>query len=343
MKNVLDAIERVRRVKQERGDDLLILTHHYQRQEIVKLGDRSGDSLELAREASRSSASVIVFCGVRFMAESAAILAKPGQKVFMPDPLAGCPMADMADVADVEVAIKFLLDRLRPVGRRVVPVAYVNSSAEVKALVGRLGGTTCTSSNASQVVARVASDGACILFLPDQFLGCNTAAALGMPKPLLWNPHEPDGGLSSTDISKARMIVWKGYCHVHTWFTPQHVEAARARNRDAKVVVHPECPREVVQLADAAGSTAFIVDFVKKAGPGSTTVVGTEINLVRRLASLHPDRTVLPLDHSLCPNMYRTTVEKLARAVETLDSALEVKVAAEVAADARVALHRMLG
>jgi len=342
LEQVREQVTQVREAKGKLGRDLLILTHHYQRSEIVELGDKSGDSFVLAREAAGSDASHIVFCGVHFMAESASVLSRPGQRVFMPDPRAGCPMADMADLADVHGAVGFLEERLSGLGRSLVPVAYINSSADVKALVGRLGGITCTSSSAKQAVAWASRDGACVLFLPDEFLGRNTAHALGFESPLLWNPHAPEGGLGDADLSQARMVVWKGYCHVHTWFTVDKVNAARARYPGARLVVHPECQPEVVDLADASGSTAFIVDFVERSGPGSTTLVGTEINLVRRLAALHRDRTVLPLDHSLCPNMYRTTLAKLAHAVETFDPALEVRVEPGVAADARLALDRML-
>lgn len=337
------ALERIKRIKADLGDRLVILAHHYQRMEIADLGDYKGDSFELARAASElPSAEKIVFCGVHFMAEAARILAAPHQRVYMPDPMAGCPMADMVDMQDAKTAWARLGRVLR--GETVIPITYMNSSAEAKAFCGQNGGLVCTSSNAVRAFRWAFEQGDRILFMPDEFLGRNSAASLGIPEDQIavYNPHEPDGGLTDEEVRGAKVIVWRGYCHVHTLFTPDHVAAMRAANPRVRVVVHPECPPPVVDAADAAGSTRFIVDYVRDAGPGAVIAVGTEINLVKRLARDFPDRRVLPLDTSLCPNMYRTTLEKLAAVMETFDSAFEVTLDPEIERDAKVALDRML-
>jgi len=335
--------KRIQKVKDALGDRLVILAHHYQRMEVADLGHLLGDSFELARAAAaRPDAERIVFCGVHFMAEAARILASPEQRVFMPDPHAGCPMAEMIDRRDMEAAWA----RLHQVfdGETLIPITYMNSSAETKAFCGENGGLVCTSSNAEQCFRWAFEQGERILFVPDEFLGRNTAAAIGVPADdvVLYNPHAPAGRLTDDEIRGAKMIVWKGYCHVHAWFTPQHVAAARGAHPGARVVVHPECPPPVVAAADAAGSTRFIVDSVRDAGPGSVVVVGTEINLVRRLARDFPDRKVLPLDPSLCPNMYKTTLPKLAEVLEGFGSEHEITLPSETVAHARVALERML-
>jgi quinolinate synthase len=330
----------IRAAKEKLGDELVILAHHYQRADVVSFGDFKGDSYVLAQKAASCDAQKIVFCGVHFMAESARILARPEQQVFMPDTRAGCPMADMADADDARVA----LERIREVAgdKTVVPITYINSTAEVKALVGEHGGIVCTSSNAPKAFEWARSRGEVIFFLPDEFLGRNTARRMSARSMVLWNPYENNGGLTDQQLHGADVVLWRGYCHVHTYFNPPMIEAQRARHPDCQIVVHPECTPEVVDAADADGSTAFIVQFVDKAGPGSTVVVGTEVNLVLRLAKEYPDRTVLPLDHSVCPNMYRTNVEKLARLLDGFDPALEITVDEEVGANAKLALTRML-
>jgi quinolinate synthase len=342
----------IRSVKERMGGELVILAHHYQRPEVVACGDFIGDSFVLAREAARSTARTIVFCGVHFMAEAACILARPDQEVYMPDPGAGCPMADMADSDDVAAALENLA-ALAP-GRRIVPVAYINSSAATKAVVGRAGGLCCTSSNALSAVRHALTLGDLVFFLPDEFLGTNTAHRLGQTVVPVYNPHDAGskagddtgiptpGGLVAQDLATARIVVWKGYCHVHTWFSPDMVTAIREKHPGCRVVVHPECRPEVVALSDGSGSTAWLVDQVAKAGPGSTTVVGTEINLIQRLAREFADRTVLPLAHSLCPNMYRTTTARLARLLQAFPTQNRLSVDPAVSSDARLALDRML-
>lgn len=331
---------KIQAVKEALGQDLVILAHHYQRQDVVRFGDLLGDSYVLAREAARSEALKIVFCGVHFMAESARIVARADQQVFMPDVRAGCPMADMADADDAREAF----ERISSVAgkRKVVPITYVNSTADVKALVGRNGGIVCTSSNAGKAFEWARKRGEVIFFLPDEFLGRNSARRMGAGTIELWNPHKADGGVTDQQLAGAGVVLWKGYCHVHTYFNTDMVEAQRGKHPGCKVVVHPESTPEVVDAADADGSTGFIVNFVRDAGPGATVVVGTEVNLVLRLAGEFPDRTVVPLAHSVCPNMYRTNVARLAHVLETFDPALEITVDEETAADARLALSRML-
>lgn len=335
-----ELLERIQTVRWDCGEDLLILTHHYQRREIVAIGDRIGDSFVLAREAAASSARRIVFCGVHFMAESARILAAPGQQVFIPDPHAGCPMADMADADDARRALVAIGKAVAP--RKVVPVTYVNSNADVKAVVGAAGGIVCTSANADRAMRWARREGDVIFFLPDEFLGTNTARRLGYEKLVRYNPHLAGGGLSEADFKDVEVVLWQGYCHVHTYFTTAMVERVRREHPAVRVYVHPECTPDVVAAADGAGSTGYLVNKVSQAAPGSAVAVGTEINLVKRLADEYPQVRVIPLDFSLCPNMYRTTLTKVATLLETWDPAREIIVSKEIAASARVALERML-
>jgi len=325
------------------GQELLILTHHYQRQEIVSLGDARGDSFALSRKAAASrKARFIVFCGVHFMAESAAILAQPHQTVQIPDPKAGCLMADMADLELVSTAWEELSEI---VGQGVIsPIVYINSDASLKAFCGRHGGAVCTSANARLALPWGLAQREKVFFFPDQHLGRNTARSLGLkPEDLIvWDPEQPLGGNRPDDIRRARLILWDGHCHVHTRFTVEHVLNMRQEFPGAKVVVHPECTAEVVALADACGSTDFIVEYVRQAEPGSTVVVGTEINLVARLALEYPDRQVLDLHYSLCPNMFKIDPAKLLATLENLGEVNVVNVPEDIKAEARLALDRML-
>lgn len=337
-----DLARRVREAKARLGADCLILTHHYQRPEIVAAGDARGDSLGLSRLAASSAARFVLFCGVRFMAESAAVLAREGQTVHHPDPFSGCPMSDMADIEDLERAARELDETCGPDGW--LSVTYVNSSAEVKALTGRRGGACCTSSNAEKVVRWALSQGRRVLFLPDENLGTNTAARLGIASAdiVRWDYSLPFGGNDPDALRSARLLLWKGYCHVHTLFSVTQVEEARKRFPGAMVIVHPECSLDVVARADESGSTEFMVRRVESAPPGSTVVVGTELNLVRRLASEHPDRRVVELARSMCPNMFKITLAKLLATLEGLPGANLVTVPEDVRRDARLALDRML-
>lgn len=335
------ALKRILASKRELGQDVVILAHHYQRQEVVEQADFVGDSYQLSKYAAASDARRIVFCGVHFMAEAARILARPDQRVYMPDPRAGCPMADMADARDTVQALA-QLQKMVGTKRKIVPITYVNSNADVKAVVGRAGGLVCTSANATRAMEWAAAQGDLLFFLPDEFLGTNTANLLGYLPVARWNPHEANGGLTGAEARSAQAIVWQGYCHVHTFFTPAMVAAARANHPDCTVVVHPECKPDVVEAADGCGSTSYLVEVVEKAAPGETIVIGTEVNLVLRLGRQYTDRKVVPLDYSLCPNMYRTTPEKLADLLENFDSPREITVPEDVVAGARLALQRML-
>ncbi len=330
------------------GERLLILGHHYQREEVMRWADARGDSFGLSRlAAANQTADFIVFCGVHFMAESADILTADDQVVVLPDLNAGCSMADMADLDAVETA----WDELAAVTDldRVVPVTYMNSSAALKAFVGRAGGAVCTSSNARAVVSWALERGDKLLFFPDQHLGRNTAFQLGFqPDDLrVWDPKRDLGGLDDTDVKEATFLLWKGHCSVHQRFTTSHVEAFRAEHPGGIVVVHPECAHEVVELADQVGSTEFIIKAVDAAPPGSVLGIGTEIHLVQRLAAEHPDRTIVSLDPLICPcsTMFRIDAAHLAWCLENLvegNVVNQIKVDPETAEWARVALERML-
>ncbi len=334
---------RVRAHKERYGQELLILAHYYQRDEIVALADFAGDSYALAKKAAEQrTARFIVFCGVHFMAESARILCDPAQRVFLPDHLAGCPLADMAASEDVQQAWEEIGQHCDLA--QVVPVTYINSKAELKAFCGRHGGVVCTSTNAAGALDWALRRGRKVFFFPDQHLGRNVGLAKGVAPEhmVVWNPAQRLGGLTAEQIERAVLILWDGHCHVHTWFSPEQVAAARHKYPGALVVVHPECKHEVVAAADAAGSTSFIIKYVTQAPAGSTIVVGTEIHLVKRLAAQLPDRTVVPLGHSLCPNMYRINLRNLCWTLDELGTVNEIKVPEPVRAEAKVALDRML-
>jgi quinolinate synthase len=338
---------RIRKIKDQLGPELVILAHHYQRQEIVDLGDFSGDSFGLSkRAAEHERARYIVFCGVHFMAESAAVLAREDQAVFIPARAAGCPMAAMAGIEQVEKAWAELTAVIG--AGSATPVAYVNSVASVKAFCGKNGGATCTSSNADKLFKWALRRREKIFFLPDEHLGRNTAAKLGIGPVALWDPYLERGGLSRDEIRSASVVVWKGFCHVHTAFTREQIQQAREQHPGCKVVVHPECRQEVVEAADASGSTEGIIRFVSDAEAGSVIVVGTEINLVERLARKHAGtRTVVPLARSLCPNMYKIALNNLCWTLASILLGPEawanrVTIQADVKRDAALALRRML-
>ncbi len=349
---------RIEAARERLGRRLCILGHHYQQDDVIAFADFTGDSLRLSQlAAQQTQAEFIVFCGVHFMAESADILTAPEQQVILPDLTAGCSMADMAHVDDVEAAWPMLEAWA---GCPVTPITYVNSSAAVKAFVGRKEGACCTSSNAKLVlewalhgarpdVGAPADAGHKVIFLPDQHLGRNTAYALGWPleSMAVYDPHQPFGGLDEETLRRARFILWKGHCSVHALFKPSQVEAYRARPEPWNVLVHPECTWEVCQRADYVGSTEYIIRTVREAAPGTCWAVGTEIHLVNRLASVHRDRTVRSLAgvQCLCSTMYRIDLRHLAW---VLDSLVDGRVVNRVQVDdetrhwARVALDRML-
>ena len=338
-----ELVEAILARKAALGEELLILTHHYQRKEIVGLGDYRGDSFGLSQKAAANrKARHIVFCGVHFMAESAAILAQAHQTVQIPDVNAGCLMADMVALEAVEMAWEELAEVTSTAA--LIPIVYMNSEAALKAFCGSRGGLVCTSSNALAALRWGLSQGDKVFFFPDQHLGRNTAYRLGLrPEDLVvWDPEAPLGGNRPEDIRRARLILWDGHCHVHTRFQVEHVLAMREAFPEARVVVHPECTAEVVDLADASGSTGFIVKYVQEAPPSSTVIIGTEINLVHRLALEYPDRQVLDLSYSLCPNMFKITLDKVLETLERIGERHVVTVPEEVKENARIALNRML-
>jgi len=335
--------DRISRIKNRLGKNLLILAHHYQSDDIVSFADFTGDSLELSRKASQSEANLIVFCGVHFMAEAAHILAREGQTIVLPDLDAGCPMADMASIGEVESAWAQLTS-LGDIDKTLMPVTYINSSAELKAFCGKHGGIVCTSANASAALDWAFARRSKVVFLPDQHLGRNTAElkGIGSEETILWESFLPFGGNSQDALKRAKIIFWNGHCHVHTRFTYEHVQKARKNYPGGKIVVHPECPREVIRASDASGSTGFIVRYVAEAPEGSTILIGTEINLVGRLAKAHPGKVILPLERSLCPNMFKTGVEDLLFVLDNPGKVNVIQVPAEITRQAKIALQNML-
>ena len=328
---------------------LVVLGHHYQRDEIIKFADHRGDSFKLSRfAASQEDAEYIVFCGVHFMAETADILSAPHQRVVLPNLTAGCSMADMAHIDDVLDCWEDLQAVLADEGG-VVPLTYMNSTAAIKALCGRNGGIVCTSSNASQAFRWAFEQGRRVLFLPDQHLGRNTGVkmGIGLDEMAIWDPFKPLGGQTKDRLRKARLILWQGHCAVHTRFTVSQIEQARQRHPGARIVVHPECTLDVVQAADDDGSTEYISKQIVQSPAESVWGVGTEISLVNRVAAENPDKTVFCLDSMVCPcsTMYRTHPAYLSW---VLDSLVEGTVANQITVDdetarfARVALERML-
>lgn len=312
---------RIRAARATLGRRVVILGHHYQRDEVIAFADYTGDSYKLAQQVSRHpDAEFIVFCGVHFMAESADVLSTPSQQVILPDLAAGCSMADMADPEQLETS----WNDLQQMGiRSVVPVTYINSAAAIKAFCGEQGGVVCTSSNAEATLKWAWERGEKILFLPDQHLGRNTAYRMGVPldQMVVWDPNEIFGGLDPDTVKRARIILWKGHCSVHTRFTVRQIDNLRAQHPALKVIVHPEVPWEVVQAADDSGSTEHIIKTIKASPAGSVWAVGTEIHLVNRLArEVAPDRTVLSLDQfgCLCSTMFRVSPNHLLWTLEGL-------------------------
>lgn len=338
--------ERIGAAKARLGRDVVILGHHYQRDEVVKFADFRGDSLRLSYQASEADGRYIVFCGVHFMAESADILRRAHQAVILPDLNAGCSMADMADIGQVEVC----WSELSSLGDlKVIPVTYMNSTAAIKSFTGEHGGAVCTSSNAAAVMRWAFERGEKILFLPDEHLGRNTAFRMDIPldQMIVWDPYQDLGGNSAEAIRKARVILWKGYCSVHQRFTPQHVERVRREHPGIRVIVHPECRFQVAQAADQIGSTEGIIKAITASPAGTAWAVGTEIHLVNRLGKEMPDHKVISLDSSVCvcTTMFRITPQHLLWALDNLAAGNVVN---RISVDertrhfARLALDRML-
>ncbi len=344
-----DLADRARAAKAALGERVFVLGHHYQRDEVVEFADVTGDSFKLAREAAaRPEAEYIVFCGVHFMAESADILTSDDQLVILPDLAAGCSMADMAAIDQVESAWRTLQEA--GIADSTLPVTYMNSSAAIKAFTGRHGGTVCTSSNAETSLRWAFDTADHVLFLPDQHLGRNTAIGdLGMSPEdcVVFDPRKPGGGLTTEQLRAAKMILWRGHCSVHGRFTPQCVDDVRARIPGVNVIVHPECKREVVEKADFVGSTEGIIKALANAAPGSAWAVGTELNLVKRLAEANPDKQVVFLDKTVCycSTMNRIDLPHFTWALESLvagNVVNQIQVDPDTAHWARVALDRML-
>ena len=342
--NTLD--ERIAAAKALLGKDVVILGHHYQRNEVIKFADFRGDSLKLSSQAAQADSRFIVFCGVHFMAESADILRRENQVVVLPDLNAGCSMADMADIGQVEACWR----ELSSLGDlKIIPVTYMNSTAAIKSFTGEHGGSVCTSSNAAAVMEWALTQSEKVLFLPDEHLGRNTGFRMGIPleQMIVWDPYQEFGGNSPEAIRNAQVILWKGYCSVHQRFTPQHVERVRREHPGIRVIVHPECRFEVAQAADQIGSTEGIIKAITASPAGSEWAVGTEIHLVNRLAKELKDRKVISLDPSVCvcTTMFRITPVHLLWALENLGAGNVVN---RISVDertrhyARVALDRML-
>jgi quinolinate synthase len=343
--------ERIRVAKEKLAGECIILGHHYQRDEVIRFADFRGDSYRLSQQAASAAGRYIVFCGVHFMAESADVLARPGQVVILPDLNAGCSMADMAEIGQVEDCWEQLV-RLGVTDERgsgITPITYINSTAAIKAFCGERGGIVCTSSNARGAMDWGFAKAEKILFLPDQHLGRNTGFARGIPldQMVVWDPYALQGGQTAEKLRNAKVILWKGHCSVHQRFLPEHVDKVRAKYPGIKVVVHPECRWEVCQKADELGSTEKIRTFVESQPAGAKIAIGTEVHLVNRLAQENPDKMVITLDDSgcLCTTMFRISPQHLAWALENLVEGSvvnQIKVAPDVKRWARAALDRML-
>lgn len=345
-------VARARAAKEALGDRLFVLGHHYQRDEVIQFADVTGDSFKLARDAAaRPEAEYIVFCGVHFMAESADILTGDDQQVILPDLAAGCSMADMARLPHVEDAWAAL--QAAGVADDVVPVTYMNSSADIKAFCGRNGGLVCTSSNADVALEwayEQKSADTKVLFLPDQHLGRNTAVlklGYSLDDCVVWNPLRPGGGLTTQQLRDAKMILWRGHCSVHGRFRAEVIDELRAKRPGINILVHPECSHDVVVKADLIGSTEFIIKTIEAAPPGSAWAIGTELNLVKRLADAHPDKTIVFLDRNVCycSTMNRIDLPHLVWALESLAAGVvvnRIEVDPDTEREALVALERML-
>ncbi|HEY2119862.1 MAG TPA: quinolinate synthase NadA [Candidatus Acidoferrum sp.] len=343
--NTLD--ERIAAAKAKLGKDVVILGHHYQRDEVVKFADFRGDSLKLSQQAADTNGKYVVFCGVHFMAESADILRRDKQIVVLPDLSAGCSMADMADIGQVEACWSELGNVLDT--SKIIPVTYMNSTAAIKSFTGEHGGSACTSSNAAAVMKWAFARGEKVLFLPDEHLGRNTGYKMGIPldEMIVWDPYQELGGNTAEGLQKAKVILWKGYCSVHQRFLPKHVVRVRKEHPGIRVIVHPECMFDVAQAADEIGSTEGIIRSIVASPAGSEWAVGTELHLVNRLAKELPDRNIISLDSSMCvcTTMFRITPAHLLWALENLAAG---KVVNQISVDertrhfAKIALDRML-
>ena len=342
---------RIAAAREKLGANAVVLGHHYQRDEVIRFADFTGDSYKLSKNASETNAKYMIFCGVHFMAETADILAKPWQQVILPDLNAGCSMADMAEIGQVEDCWESLERAGVTANEGILPLTYMNSAANIKAFCGERGGLVCTSSNARAAFEWAFQRAGKILFLPDQHLGRNTAFAMGIPlnEMVVWDPYQINGGVTPDRMRAAKIILWKGHCSVHQRFLPEHVDRVRREEPGMQVVVHPECRWEVCQKADALGSTERIIDLIEHSPEGSSFAVGTEIHLVNRLAQRFAPlgKRVITLDESgcLCTTMYRISPQHLAWSLENLVEGRvmnRIRVDDDVKHWSRVALDRML-
>ena len=348
-----DILEQIKQLKTELGDQVLILGHHYQREEVFAFADVSGDSLKLSQQAAETSAPYIIFCGVHFMAETADILTSDAQTVILPDLAAGCSMADMADDEQVTRCWQELSEIINP-DECVTPVTYINSTAALKSFCGEHGGIVCTSGNAQKILEWSWSNREKILFFPDQHLGENTAVAMGIPDSnmIIWDPALPMGGNSPAEIEKARLILWRGFCSVHQLFKPEHADTMRRNHEGIEILAHPECSRAVCETADFVGSTEMIIKHVSEAKTGQTFAIGTELNLVNRLRIQFPDKPIWFLSPMvcMCSTMFRTDPQHLCAALTSIRDSLnghpaisnQIPVPQQQKRWAKLALERML-
>lgn len=341
-----DVIKEIHKLKKELQSKVVVLGHHYQQDDVIQFSDYTGDSLKLARDAAKLTHEYIVFCGVHFMAETADMLTSKNQKVILPDMNAGCSMADMADRAQIDIAWKNLT---RATDEKIVPITYINCTAALKSFVGENGGSICTSSNAHKVIKWALNEGEKLLFFPDQHLGRNTCFDLGIPLEdmIIYNPNMQHGGVTPEQIEKAKVILWYGYCSVHQGFNAEQVRQIKKNDPEVTVIVHPECSFDVVQASDMNGSTAHIIETIEAAPNGSKWAVGTEINLVNRLQTQFPDKTITSLSpyQCLCTTMYRVRPRWLLetfRSIKRNDPINIIKVNDEVKENSLKALDRML-
>ncbi len=341
-----DVLIELKKIKNELKDQVVVLGHHYQQDDIISFADYTGDSLQLAHKAAKLSHPFVIFCGVHFMAETADMLTGPNQKVILPDLKAGCSMADMATRSDIDRAWAFMQ---KSTAEKIVPVTYINCSAVLKAFVGDNGGSICTSSNAEKVISWALKEGEKLLFFPDQHLGRNTCYKMGIPldKMVVYNPNYRNGGLTSEQIKNAKVILWYGFCSVHQGFTKEQIQKVKSDNPKTTVIVHPECPFEVVSNADDAGSTSYIIEKIKNAPSGSRFAVGTEINLVNRLNNEFKDKEIFSLSpyQCLCTTMYRVRPRWLLssfRAIKENKPINIISVSDEIKVSSLKALDRML-
>lgn len=341
-----EVLVELKKIKEELKDQVVVLGHHYQQDDVISFADITGDSLQLAREAAKLDKPYIIFCGVHFMAETADMLTSPSQKVILPDLRAGCSMADMARRSEIDRAWSFMTKSTKA---KIVPVTYINCAATLKAFVGDNGGSICTSSNAEKIIKWALDQGEKLLFFPDQHLGRNTCFKMGIPLEdmVIYNPNKLNGGLTAEQVDKAKVILWYGFCSVHQGFTPEQVKQIKEKDPSMTVIVHPECNFETTQAADDNGSTSYIIEKIEEAPAGSKFAVGTEINLVNRLAHKHSDKTIISLSpfQCLCTTMYRVRPRWLLasfRAIRDHKPINIISVPEDIARSSMKALDRML-